>query len=475
MVVPRILNQKKDEWNCKKKTNGFAKKRRLTIENKQAFDIFSPKRESMNSKKYLPRVADKEVNLRLRAFGATNIVGPKWCGKTRTAIEHTKSQIFLQDNLSRSSLLYTAKLSPKTLLNGEQPRLIDEWQDAPVLWDAIRSYCDSEGGQGHFILTGSTAKQVDTMHTGTGRISTLKMYPMSLFESLESNGQISLKDLFDDPHALKDGCQSMLTLENLIQAACRGGWPQSLCLKDSDAKMAIAKDYINQICTKDLYSVDSIKRNPQTMRAILKSYARNISTLAKNTSLLADVSATNPITKDTLDDYIGVLEKLFVVEDIYGWCPQIRSKTAMRSGRKREFVDPSIACAALGGSPEHYLNDLKTFGFIFETMCIRDLRVYSSALGGEISYYRDNLDLECDCVLHLDDGRYALIEFKLGDFEIEEGAGHLNKLEALIKNHNKTGAPFINEPNLKVIVTGSSFGYRREDGVYVVPIGCLKD
>ncbi len=437
--------------------------------------IYLALEENMDSKKYLPRVADKELNLKLRAFGATNIVGPKWCGKTRTAIEHTKSQIFLQDNLSRSNLLYAAKVSPMSLLGGEQPRLIDEWQDAPVLWDAVRSYCDKEGGQGHFILTGSTAKQVDTMHTGTGRISTLKMYPMSLYESQESNGQVSLKDLFNDPNALKDGCQSSLTLERLIQAACRGGWPQSLCLKDADAQMAIAKDYVNQICNKDLYSVDGVKRSPQTMKAVLKSYARNISTLTKNTSLLADISATSPIAKDTLDDYIDVLEKLFIVEDIYGWCPQIRSKTAMRSGRKREFVDPSIASASLGGSPEYYLKDLRTFGFIFETLCIRDLRVYSSALGGEISYYRDNLNLECDCVLHLDDGRYALIEFKLGDFEIDEGASHLNKLETLIRNHNRAGAPFIKEPNLKIVITGSSFGYKREDGVYVVPIACLKD
>ena len=429
----------------------------------------------MDKDLYYERIVDKILELKLRAFGATNIVGPKWCGKTRTAQQFAKSEILLQKNPDKNDLVYTAKINPMALLDGAQPRLIDEWQDAPELWDAVRTYCDENHGQGHFILTGSTSKAKETRHTGTGRISTLKMYPMSLYESKESNGTISLIDLFDKKENLEKGCVSQLTIENLIFAACRGGWPESVLLNDSQAQLAIPKDYFQQIYQKDMFSVDTVKRNSQTMRAVLRSYARNISTLAKKVSILDDVNATNTISSDTLDDYISVLEKLYIVEDIYGWCPQIRSKTAMRSGRKREFVDPSIAVAALGGSPKMYNLDLKTFGFIFETLCIRDLKIYSQSLSGEVSYYHDNSGLEADCVLHLDDGRYALIEFKLGTFEIEDGAKNLNTLQRLIEEHNKESKSKIRLPDLKIVVTGSKYGYRRDDGVFVIPIGCLKD
>lgn len=425
---------------------------------------------------YYSRIADKLLSLKLRAFGATSIVGPKWCGKTMTASQQAKSIILLQKDIDKESLEYTARLNPQAILNGEQPRLIDEWQDAPVLWDAVRSYCDENHGPGHFILTGSTSKVVETKHTGTGRISELKMYPMSLFESKESNGTISLMDLFNGKDKLENGCVSNLSIDDLVFAACRGGWPESILLNDKEAQLAIPKDYFHQIYTKDIFSVDKVKRNPQTMRAILRSYARNISTLAKKTSIIEDVNSTNSITEATLDDYISVLEKLFVVEDIYGWCPNIRSKAAMRSGRKREFVDPSIAVAALGASPEIYNLDLKSFGFIFEVLCIRDLKVYSQAYDGEISYYHDKFGLEADCVLHLNDGRYALIEFKLGSFEIDEGAKHLCEIERLIKEHNEkeTLVP-LRLPDLKIVITGTQYGYRREDGVFVIPIGCLKN
>lgn len=424
----------------------------------------------MNNVIYYKRIADKLLDLKLRAFGAVNIVGPKWCGKTETAKQRAKSMIMLQKEPNKDGLIYTAKFNPMALLNGEKPRLIDEWQDAPELWDAVRTYCDENHGQGHFILTGSTSKIEETKHTGTGRISTLKMYPMSLFESLESNGSISLIDLFDGKETLNNGCVSDLTIDDLIFAACRGGWPESILLKDKEAQLAIPKDYFHQIYLKDLFCVDKIKRNSNTMKAVIRSYARNISTLAKKVNIIDDVLSTNNITEATLDDYIEVLEKLFIVEDLYGWCPQIRSKTAMRSGRKREFVDPSIAVAALGGSPKLYNTDLKTFGFIFETLCIRDLKIYSQAFGGEVSYYHDNLGLECDCVLHLDDGRYALIEFKLGSFEIDDGAKNLNKLESLIIESKR-----YKRPDLKIVITGSKYGYKRDDGVLVIPIGCLKD
>lgn len=424
----------------------------------------------MNNVIYYKRIADKLLDLKLRAFGAVNIVGPKWCGKTETAKQRAKSMIMLQKEPNKDGFIYTAKFNPMALLNGEKPRFIDEWQDAPELWDAVRTYCDENHGQGHFILTSSTSKIEETKHTGTGRISTLKMYPMSLFESLESNGSISLIDLFDGKETLNNGCVSDLTIDDLIFAACRGGWPESILLKDKEAQLAIPKDYFHQIYLKDLFCVDKIKRNSNTMKAVIRSYARNISTLAKKVNIIDDVLSTNNITEATLDDYIEVLEKLFIVEDLYGWCPQIRSKTAMRSGIKREFVDPSIAVAALGGSPKLYNTDLKTFGFIFETLCIRDLKIYSQAFGGEVSYYHDNLGLECDCVLHLDDERYALIEFKLGSFEIDDGAKNLNKLESLIIESKR-----YKRPDLKIVITGSKYGYKRDDGVLVIPIGCLKD
>ena len=425
---------------------------------------------------YLKRIADNLLDLRLRAFGATCIVGPKWCGKTRTAAQRAASSIMFQKDPNKEALIYTASINPSALLDGSKPRLIDEWQDAPEIWDAVRSYCDETPERGLFILTGSTSKQVGTKHTGTGRISTLMMRPMSLYESLESNGSISLKDLFDGLNNLSTGCKTDLTLNDLIFAACRGGWPGSLLLEDREAQLMIPKDIYQQIYTKDMFSVDGVKRNPQTMKAVLRSYARNISTLAKKTIIVADVNATNTITDNTLDDYVEALEKLFIVDDVYGWCPAIRSKTAMRSGRKREFIDPSIAVAALGASPEALGLDLKTFGFIFETLCVRDLKVYSQALGGEVSYYHDNLGLEADCVLHLDDGRYALIEIKLGAKEIEEGASHLCAIEGLIKKHNEECRDnLIRLPDLKLVLTGTQYGYRRPDGVLVVPVGCLRD
>ena len=429
----------------------------------------------MNNEKYYPRIADKILDLKLKAFGAVNIVGPKWCGKTETALQKANSKIMLQRNSNKDELIYTANINLLALLDGENPRLIDEWQDAPNIWDAVRSYCDENHNRGLFILTGSTSKKVVTKHTGTGRISTLKMYPMSLYESKESNGSVSLMDLFDGKEHLINGCKSDLSLDDLIFASCRGGWPISILIDDKEAQLYIAKDYFEQIYSRDLYTIDNVKRNSQTMCVVMRSYARNISTLAKKVSLLKDINATNRISDVTLDDYIEVLERLYIVEDLYGWNPSIRTKTAMRSGRKREFIDPSLAVASLGASPTFYKSNLKTFGFIFETLCIRDLKIYSSILNGEVSYYRDNSGLEADCVLHLNDGRYALIDFKLGAFEFDEAAKHLNKIESLIIEHNKINEVKIRQPDLKLIITATQYGYKRDDGVYIVPIGCLKD
>lgn len=434
---------------------------------------------------YLKRIADEQLTLRLEAFGAVQIKGPKWCGKTTTAEQQAKSIIKLQDPDNRAGYLATARTKPSILLKGATPRLIDEWQDAPILWDAVRNAVDERRQTGQFILTGSTVIEDDKnkdesnrrMHTGTGRISSMTMYPMSLYESQESNGEISFQALFDDDALDIDGITSALSIENLIFAACRGGWPASLNAKSDKAKLFIAKDYVNIICDEDISRVDDVKRNPTLARLILRSYARNLCTLTQKTKMLADVSVEMEATSmTTFDDYVGALEKLFVLEDIEAWCPAIRSATAIKSSKKRCFVDPSIAVAAMGASPRSLELDLRTFGFIFECMCIRDLKVYSQSLGGKVSYYRDRYGLESDIVLHLEEGRYALIECKLGSRDIEDGAKHLLEIQRLIRQKNETEKQVpLREPDLMIVITGGEFAYTREDGVKVIPLGCLKD
>ena len=432
----------------------------------------------MSEIKYLNRIADKTLDLRLEAFGAVQITGPKWCGKTTTAERRAASVIKMQDPDHRDGYLAAARTKPSLLLKGDTPRLIDEWQVAPVIWDAVRHAVDERREKGQFILTGSTVIDDDEiMHTGTGRISRMAMYPMSLFESLESNGSISLRRLFDEPNYDIDGEMSQLSIEQLIFAACRGGWPAALDDMSVNAKLLIAKDYLDEICNTDISRVDKTRRNPTLARLILRSYARNICTLAKKTSMVADITGEMEGTSmPTFDDYVSALEKLFVIDDIEAWSPAIRSKTVIRTGKKRCFVDPSIAVASLGLSPESLEVDLNTFGFIFECLCFRDLRVYSQALGGRLSYYHDRFGLEADAVLHLDDGRYALIECKLGSREIEDGAKHLLEIKRLISEKNKTEKQTgLREPDLLIVITGGEMAYTREDGVRVVPIGCLKD
>lgn len=426
---------------------------------------------------YLPRIVDRELELRLEASGATLIVGPKWCGKTTTGEQKAKSILKMQDPDKKDGYLATAAAKPSLLLKGENPRLIDEWQIAPVLWDAVRTAVDQRQEDGLFILTGSTSvDDKNIMHTGTGRIARMKMYPMSLYESGESNGQISLRALFQDALLDIDGISSQLSIEQLIFAACRGGWPATLRRKNPEAQLLTARDYISNICESDISTVDGVQRNPTWTGLILRSYARNISTLAKKSNILKDVTANaDSMTMPTLDSYLNALKKLFVIEDVEAWCPAIRSATTIRSGKKREFTDPSIAVAAMGLTPEYLEQDLKTFGFIFECLCIRDLKVYSSALGGEVSYYHDRSDLEADCVLHLSDGRYALIEFKLGSREIEEGAQHLLQIKQLVRTANASGKTNLREPDLLMVITGGELAYTRPDGVKIIPIGCLRD
>ena len=428
---------------------------------------------------YLPRIADNQLEERLEAFGAVLIEGPKWCGKTTTAEQISKSIIRMQDPDMREEYAATAASKPSLLLLGDTPRLIDEWQDAPVLWDAIRTMVDRRQSPGQFILTGSNAiDKTKILHSGTGRISRMKMQPMSLWESNESNGRISLMELFNNKDLDIDGIKSNMKIEDLINAACRGGWPAFVNMKSDRAKLLIARDYVDTVCRDDISRVDGIKRDERITRAILRSYARNISTLAKNTSLLADVTASGEVSlvMSTFEDYVTSLKRLFVIENIEAWCPSIRSKTALRSGLKRGFIDPSIAVAALNLTPQALMTQLKTFGFIFEQMCARDLRAYSPGFGSHLSYYRDRYGLEADLVLHLDDGRYALIECKLGSNEIEEGSKHLLELKRLIQEHNKGEEQVpLREPDLLIILTGGSMAYTRPDGVIIIPLACLKD
>ena len=427
---------------------------------------------------YLHRTADDLLSDLLDAFGAVLIEGPKWCGKTTTAEQQARSVIKMQDPDMQEEYLITANSKPSLLLQGDTPRLIDEWQDAPVLWDAVRTMVDKRDEPGQFILTGSNSVDKEkTKHSGTGRIIKMKMLPMSLWESKESTGEVSIAELFNNPEYDIDGKKSKMTVENLIFAACRGGWPAALKSKSESAQLLIARNYLNSVCSEDISRVDKIRRNENLAKQILWSYARNISTIAKKTSMLEDVvtSQNMSCSMDTFDDYIAALEKLFVIQDIDAWSPAIRSKTAIRSAPKRGFCDPSIAVAALGLTPSVLKTQLKTFGFIFEQMCIRDLKAYTMDMNSHVSYYRDRYGLEADIVLHLPDGRYALIECKLGSMEIDKGAEHLLKIRDLIREKNLTEKQMpIREPDLLLILTGGQISYTRNDGVKVIPLATIK-
>ncbi len=425
---------------------------------------------------YLKRYMDDIITELLDMVGAVVIVGPKWCGKTTTAEQHSSSVIKLQNPDNFKSYKELASIKPSKLLEGEKPRLIDEWQDLPVLWDAVRTSIDDSREDGLYILTGSAVIDDSKIkHSGTGRFTRLIMRPMSLYESGESNGKISILDLFKNPNMDIDGIESDLSLENLIFASCRGGWPNSLNKKTKKGQLFVAKNYLNNICETDASKIDGTKKNPKKVRKVIESYARNISTIALKKTILNDVHGSYPeMVIKTLNIYLDALNRLFVIDDVSAWNPNIRSKTAMRSTPKKEFIDPSIAVAALKLSPEKLINDLNTFGFIFENLCIRDLSVYTSIFNGEVSYYRDRYGLEADCVLHLENGDYALIEFKVGSAYIDEGAQHLIKLnniieEKIIKNNLK-----IRKPKFLAIITGTKYAYTREDGVKILPIGTLK-
>jgi len=359
-----------------------------------------------------------------------------------------------------------ADVNPSLLLEGENPRLIDEWQMAPVLWDAVRSEIDNRGIPGQYILTGSVTPPKDSvMHTVTGRIARLTMRTMSLSESGDSSGQVSLKSLFQENSQIS--AQSKLTITNLTYLVCRGGWPQSIG-KSERSSLLIANQYVKSIYNNDLLSQAGITKDPKRMQAVLRSYARNIQTLASNKVLLEDIKSKDiGISEATLYSYLNILERLFIIEKTSAWAPRVRSKTALRTSNKKGFVDPSIAAAILGLTPDMLLKDFETFGFLFESMCIRDLRIYAEQLDGEVFHYHDQYGLESDAVIKLDNGNYALIEVKLGNKSEEQGAKNLIKLESLLVNNGHT------KPAFKMILTGGEYAYKRDDDVLVVPLGCL--
>ena len=421
------------------------------------------------AKEYLPRIADKLLKQRLSVSGAVLIEGPKWCGKTRTAKEISKSQLYMQDPDKRVSYLKAADTKPSLLLKGDTPKLLDEWQMAPVLWDAVRYEVDMRGSPGQFILTGSAVpKDDETFHSGTGRISRLKMRTMSLFESNESNGTVSLKELFDGKTDIDNF--SELTIEDIAYSIVRGGWPISIGEEETIA-LRHAIDYVEAIINTDISRVDNISRSPVRARVLLKSLARNISTLASIPTIRNDIAMGDDesLSDKTVGEYLNALDRIFVTENLPAWNPALRSKTAIRTSPKRQFIDPSIATAVMRLTPERLLEDFEYFGFLFESLCNRDMRIYAEANDGEVFHYRDKSGLEADAVIVLADGRWAAVEVKLGSKEIEEAAKHLLKLKKKI-NTDK-----MKEPSFLMILTGTEIAYQRSDGVFVVPIGCLKD
>ena len=422
-------------------------------------------------KEYRKRIADELLIRKLKGKGAVLIQGPKWCGKTTTAEQISNSILYMAKPEDKEQNISLVELNPSLLLTGATPRLIDEWQIAPKLWDAVRFEVDHRGEEGQFILTGSAvpANMKDVTHTGTGRFAWLTMRPMTLYESGESNGTISLSELFNNTTKLSG--INELTLEDIAFLCCRGGWPRSIFM-DKDIALEQAYDYYNAVVNSDISRVDNISRNPERAKNLMRSYARNIGSQASNETLKNDIINNDSFSldTDTVLSYVNALKKIFVVEESPAWNPNLRSKTAIRTSETRYFVDPSIAVAALGIGPNDLINDLNTFGLIFETLCIRDLRVYAESINGSVYHYRDASELECDAVIHLRNGSYGLIEIKLGgDKLINEGA------ENLIKMKNKIDTEKMSNPSFLMVLTAiGKYAYQREDGVYVIPIGCLK-
>ncbi len=420
---------------------------------------------------YVRRVADALLELQLEAAGVVLIEGAKWCGKTTTAIQQARSVVFMDEPKRKEEYMRLAQTDIDVLLSGNAPRLIDEWQKAPQIWDACRYIVDRRGKDGQFILTGSAepADQSKLEHTGTGRVGWVRMRPMSLYESGESNGSVSLGELFEDH--FKSAEAHELNLRDLCYLVCRGGWPKAIG-KSERAALRQAFNYVDAVAKREIIEVDAVHRSETNTRRLLRSYARHQATQATNGTIVADLKANEG---DTLNDatvasYLNALRKIFVIEDMEAWNPNLRSKAAIRTTDTRYFVDPSIATASLGLGSSDLMKDLNTLGLFFETLAVRDLRVYADAIDGSLFHYRDNNGLECDSVLHLRNGHYGLIEIKLGgETLINEGAANLKLLAKKIDTEKMP------EPSFKMVLVGTGqYAYRREDGVMVVPIGCLK-
>ena len=422
---------------------------------------------------YRKRIADILLEEKLEAMGAVLIEGPKACGKTTTAEQQARSILYMDDPANIQQNLQLAETNIKRLLQGDTPRLIDEWQIAPQIWDAVRFEADHRKDDGLFMLTGSAvpADKSKIRHTGAGRFAWLTMRPMTLWESGESSGDVSIKALFAEPEKV-DG-ENALKMEDIAYAICRGGWPKSLIKKSQKAALRQVTEYFEAITRSDISRVDGIERDEFRAKRLMRSYARLQGAMASIPTIIEDMKTNEPedMSDETVSSYIKALKKIFIIEDMPAWNPNLRSKTSIRTSDTRYFVDPSLAIAALGIGPNDLLNDLNTLGLFFETLCVRDLRVYAEANDGDVFHYRDKSGLECDTVVHLRNGNYGLIEIKLGgDTLIAEGAANLNTLA------EKIDTTKMKKPSFKMVLTAvGRYAYMRTDGVMVVPIGCLKD
>jgi predicted AAA+ superfamily ATPase len=422
----------------------------------------------MNNK-YLKRISDEKLELLLQAKGAVLIEGPKWCGKTRSAEVMAKSVLYMQDPDTSKVNILTAKTKPSLLLDGETPRLLDEWQVAPELWNAVRFAVDKRNQSGQFILTGSVVPtRTDDMHTGTGRIARMKMRTMSLFETGESTGEISLEALFNNETDMEG--RSNISVEQLAFIINRGGWPAVAQEKNEKIALTVAADYLEAIANEDISKADGIEKNPDRVKSLMSSISRNISGEAKTTTLLNDLKENDEsLSQVTIDQYINALRKIFVIEDLPAWSAKLRSRTALRTTAKRHFVDPSIATASLRATPKRLLADFNTFGFLFESLCVRDLRIYAESIDGSVYHYRDKNGLEIDAIVQLADGRWGAVEIKMGVDEIEDASDNLLKLKKVIDTKK------MNEPSFLLILTGTEYAFQMDNGVWIVPLGCLKN
>ena len=421
------------------------------------------------SNKYLPRLADAKLALSLKAMGAVLIEGPKWCGKTRTAEHIAKSALYMQDPDAFEENMLKAGTKPSLLLEGKTPRLLDEWQVAPVLWNAVRFAVDKRQKRGQFILTGSVVPvRTNEMHSGTGRISRMIMRTMSLYESGESTGDISLTDLFDGKTDMSG--VSKLRLEQIAFALCRGGWPVAVKERSEKLALKIVSDYYEAVVNEDISRIDNVEKSPDRVRSMMRSLSRNISSEAGATTILNDILANDgSLSQVTINQYINALKMLFVIDDLPAWSPRLRLKTAIRTSVKRHFSDPSIASSALGASTGRLFDDFKTFGLLFESLCIRDLRVYADSLDGRVYHYRDAKGIEVDAIIQLNDGRWGAAEIKMGAGYIEAASGNLIKFKAGIDTLK------MSEPSFLMILTATEYAFQMKNGVWVVPLGCLKN